>query len=310
TDTMFFFFFLGYLGGGLNGVDAPFDLPVAVGLIPLVFQNGVWLEDAFVGAAATIPARNNPLFDWSNFDTTVFVGFEELTTRAFANEADEADVVGVHTFIDRRGGYIEAGWAYVDDPNNQGLSYHNVGLSYSRRYLNRISNATRLIANFGQEGPQNARTADGFVVLVENTWITPNPYHFVPYLNLFAGFDNPQPLGRLQGPLKNTGINFESDALTGYAFLDDTANNAYGGAVGLDFIVGADFDRQFIVEFATVQTHGAATSRRAVDDQYALGMRWQQVLNRAWIFRADMMYGFLDNARDISGARAELRRKF
>ena len=34
------------------------------------------------------------------------------------------------------------------------------------------------------------------------------------------------------GILKNTGITFESDALTGFPFLNDTGQNAYGGAVG------------------------------------------------------------------------------
>jgi hypothetical protein len=309
TDTLFFEGDLGYLVGGFRGIDAPFDLPIAVGLIPLLFQNGVWMEDAIVGAAATIPARNHPLLDWSNFDTTVFVGFEELTTPAFGAESDEANLVGIHTFIDRRGGYFELGWAYVDDPTDQGLSYHNVGVSYSRRYLNLTSSAARMIVNFGQEGDASARTADGFLLLLENSLLTPLPYNVVPYANLFAGFDRPQSLARLQGPLQNTGINFETDVLTGYPTLDATANDTYGGALGVD-LLGRDLDRQLILEAATVQTFGDPALRNAAGDQYAVGMRVQQILNRAWLIRGDMMYGFLDNASDISGIRAELRRKF
>jgi hypothetical protein len=309
TDTMFLEGDLGYLLGGWQGIDAPFDLPFAAGLVPLLFQNGVWLEDAFVGAAATIPARNNPVLDWSNFDTTVFFGFKELTTGAFPGD-DEANFVGLHTFIDRRGGYLEAGWAFVEDPTDQGLSYHNVAVSYTRRYLNKFSNAVRLITNFGQEGNQANRTADGFVVLIENSFLTRNPYRFVPYCNLFAGFDNPQPLGRLAGVLRNTGINFETDFLTGYPRLDDTANNTYGGAVGLDFLLGRDFGQQVIFELATVQTFGSDVGRNAAGDQYAVGMRYQLAISNTWIFRSDAMYGFLENADDISGLRAELRRKF
>ena len=44
-----------------------FDLPITFGKIPLLFQNGVWLEDAFTGLAFSIPARNSPLFDIAPF---------------------------------------------------------------------------------------------------------------------------------------------------------------------------------------------------------------------------------------------------
>jgi hypothetical protein len=308
TDAMYFEGDLGYIVGGLRGTDAPFDLPIAVGLMPLVLQNGIWLEDAFVGAAATIPARNSPWADFSNVDTTFFVGFDELTTRAFGG-SDEATFVGATTFIERRGGYLELGWAYADDPANRGRSYHNIGLSYTRRYLNLLSNSARLIVNAGQDGPASDRTADGYLVLLENSLLTPLPYNVVPYANFFAGFDRPQPLGRLQGPLKNTGINFESDLLTGYPILDDSGNNTYGGAFGVD-LLGRQFDRQLILEAAVLQAFDDPASRIADGDQYAAGIRWQRRLNHALILRADAMHGWLRNSEDIDGVRVELRHKF
>ena len=308
TDAMYFEGDLGYIVGGLRGIDAPFDLPFAVGLIPLVMQNGVWLEDGFVGAAVTIPARNNPWRDWSNFDTTMFVGFDELTTPAFGGD-DNANFVGATTFIERRGGYIELGWAYVDDPQDLGRSYHNLGVSYTRRYLNTVSNSMRVIVNAGQDGPQNQRTADGVLLLMENSLLTPLPYNVVPYANLFAGFDRPQSLGRLQGPLKNTGINFESDLLTGYPILDDSANNTYGGAFGVD-LLGRQFDRQLMLEAAVVQAFDDPAGRNAAGDQYAAGIRYQRRLNHALILRADAMHGWLENSNDVDGARVELRHKF
>ncbi|MBX3426066.1 MAG: hypothetical protein KF688_10335 [Pirellulales bacterium] len=309
TDTMFIEGDLGWILGGANGTGPPFDLPFAAGLIPLVLQNGIWLEDAFVGAAATIPARNNPVWDWANFDTTLFVGFDQLTSQAFGADSADATFVGATTFIERRGGYIELGYALVDDPRDQGRTYHNVGISYTRRYLNLVSNSLRLIANTGQGGVRDQRTADGFLVLMENSFLTSNPYNVIPYVNLFAGFRQPQPLGRLQGPLKNTGINFESDLLTGYPILDDSGNNTFGGAVGVD-LLGRAFDRQLILEGAFVQAHGDPTFRRAPGDQYAVGVRWQRPLSNSVILRADAMHGWLENANDVNGARIEVRKKF
>jgi hypothetical protein len=310
TDTLFFEGDLGAILGGLNGHYANFDLPFAVGLIPLVFQNGIWIEDAFVGAAVTIPARNNPVWDFSNYDTTVFVGFDEVTSNlAFEGDNRAANIVGVTTMIERRGGYFELGYAFLDDAANQGRSYHNLAASYTRRYLNLVSNSTRLLVNTGQGGPRELRTADGVLVLVENSFLTQNPYNVIPYVNLFAGFGTPQSAARLQGPLKNTGINFESDLLTGYPLLDDSANNTFGGAVGVD-LLGNAFEQQLIVEAAVLQAFDDPANRIAPGDQYAVGARYQRPLSHTLLFRADMIYGWRANAEDLTGARMELRRKF
>ncbi len=310
TDTLFFEGDLGYLIGGWYNQEASFNLPIAVGLIPLVFQNGIWMEDAFVGMAATIPARNNPVFDWSNYDTTFFLGFDEVTSNtAFEGDNRAANIVGFTTFIESRGGYIELGYAFLDDNEDQGRSYHNIGTSYTRRYLNLLSNSVRMIVNTGQDGTADDRTADGVLLLMENSFLTRNPYNVIPYVNLFAGFGQPQSAARLQGPLKNTGINFESDLLTGYPTLDDSGNNTYGAALGID-LLGNAFEQQLILEAAVLQTMDDPANRIAPGDQYALGARFQKPLSHTLLFRADAMYGFLENVDDITGVRAELRRKF
>jgi len=310
TDTLYFEGDLGAILAGFGGRYPQFDLPFAVGLIPLLLQNGIWMEDAFVGAAATIPARNNPMLDWSNFDTTFFIGFDEVTSnRAFQGDNEAANIVGFTTFIERQGGYLELGYAYLDDNENLGRSYHNLAASYTRRYLNLVSNSARVIVNTGQGGARDQRTADGVLLLLENSFLTRNPYNVVPYVNLFAGIGSPQSAARLQGPLKNTGINFETDLLTGYPILDDSANNTYGGAVGID-LLGGNFEQQLLLEFAFLQAFGNDATRVAPGDQYAVGARYQRPLNHTLIFRADAMVGWLENSEDISGLRMELRRKF
>ena len=50
----------------------------------------------------------------------------------------------------------------------------------------------------------------------------------IPYFNLWSGFDDPQSVARAGGAggvLRNTGILFESDNLTGYPTLDATGND-------------------------------------------------------------------------------------
>ena len=134
----------------------------------------------------------------------------------------------------------------------------------------------------------------------------------MPYANASAGLGRPQSVARAAvagGILRNTGILFETDGLTGFPLLDDTGSNSYGGAVGINWL-GPQFDYQFIVELATVQTFGRQGGRKSIDDQYGIGARYQLPLNQAWLLRLDAIYGLLENDDNLSGVRAEMRYKF
>jgi hypothetical protein len=312
TDTLFFEGDLGQMLGGWEGTYAPIDLPVTIGLIPLLFQNGVWMLDAVVGVAATVPAQNSPWLDWSNYDVTFFAGFDEISSGAFDFDQDAAALVGATTMIEARGGYFELGYGFVDDQEGGGRSYHNVGASYTRRYLNVLSNSVRVITNAGQERGDVRQTADGVLLLVENSLLTENPYNVIPYVNFFAGFDRPQPLARagaFGGTLFNTGVLFQSDLLTAFPTLDATGNNTCGAAMGLD-LIAPGFDQQVIVEVAVLHAMESPEERIAAGDQVGLGARWQKQLSTAHLIRADAMVGMLENSDDIAGARVEYRWKF
>ncbi len=90
----------------------------------------------------------------------------------------------------------------------------------------------RVFANFGEDPEGNS---DGVAIISENSLVTGLPSTLLPYANFFVGVGNPQPLvdGNGAGILKNVGINFETDALTGYPKLDDSGSNAFGGATRL-----------------------------------------------------------------------------
>ncbi|MEQ1902986.1 MAG: hypothetical protein ABL888_02215, partial [Pirellulaceae bacterium] len=213
----------GSIWGGLSNQTMPFDLPFAVGVMPLVFQNGVWMEDNILGVAATIPARNIPAWNVANLDVTFFAGYDNLNSPAFGNDASAGRIYGVASFVEALDGYLEMDYAFLDDRQDfVDRSYHNVGLGFTRRYGRWLSNSARVIANAGQDST-NGNTADGVLLLSENSLITRNPYSRVPYLNFFAGFDRPQSAARAVqsgGVLRNTGILFETDVLTGYPTLD------------------------------------------------------------------------------------------
>jgi hypothetical protein len=310
-ETLFFEGDVGNIRAGLRNKPSSFDLPFVVGRFPMFTQNGVWLNDAFNGAAFAITAKNSPRFDISNMDLTFFAGFDKVTTAALTNAGvtdEKANLFGVAGFSDLWKGYAEWGYGYLSVPGaGSDLSYHNVTAAFSRRYRGLVANSVRVIGNFGQKGPN--KTADGVLLLLENSFTRPNPTFIVPYINLFIGVDSPQSLARngdAGGVLNNTGINFESDGLTGYPTLANTAKDAYGAAFGWERLF-PNLDGQIVLEAAVVQHMGSSSTQ---GDQYALGVRYQHKISNAWIVRADTMHGWRQGQKDVFGVRLELRRKF
>lgn len=309
-DTLYFEGDLGAMSQGFTGRTNSLDLPIALGRVPIFTQNGIWIDDAFDGLAFGITAKNSPALDISNLDLTFFAGFEKVTTAAVAGSDERAKVFGLAGFADAWKGYAEFGYGYLDADRSE-LSYHNLSVAFTRRYGGRVANSVRLIGNFGQSA--TAKTADGVLVLVESSLVPrrpinslPSPANLVPYFNLFVGFDNPQPLARAAGTggvLKNTGINFESDGLTGYPTLDDRAEDSYGGALGVEYLF--NLDRQIVVEGAVVEP----MSRGALGSEVAFGIRYQHPITNALIVRFDAMRAWRQDLEDVYGVRVEFRRK-
>ena len=309
-QTLFFEGDFGSLYSGFFGKEAGFDLPFTVGLFPLFLQNGIWANDAILGGAISFPARNSRKLGLSNFDVTLFAGFDNVDNKGIIGEdRRNANVYGVTTFIDAFGGYIEGGYGLLQgvDERIGGQLTNFVTAAYTKRYANTISNSTRMFANFG-----NGKNDEGFALISENSLISGLPSTLIPYANFFVGFGNPQPLvdGNGAGILKNVGINFETDALTGYPKLNDTGSNAFGGAIGLHYLF--NLDQQLLFEVATVQPFGDPIAGiGAAQAQYGFGIRYQIPINRAWLFRADATYQIIEGAaEDNFGIRFEVRRKF
>ena len=309
--TAFFEGDVGAMMGGLNGHASQFELPIAVGLVPLVFQNGIWLEDAVTGAALTLPARHSRWLNWSNYDATFFAIVDQLNSPAFGIDEHAAQAFGTAWFIDGYGGYIESGYAYVRDRNVSARSYHNMTISFTRRYWDRVSNSLRLIVNTGQDLPESRETADGALLLLESSWITASPLRLVPYANFFVGWGRPQSVARAGGSggiLRNTGINYDTDGLNGYPTLDPTANDTAGGAIGVD-LIGESLLRQLLLEVAYLTPHGNQTAN-VPGDQFATGARYQFPVSHRTLVRLDAMYGWRRGLEDIYGTRVEYRWKF
>ncbi len=174
------------------GDDAPFDLPFTVGLVPLLFQNGIWMEDAIAGVAVALPWRHSRALNWANFDATFFAGFNQVTSPAFQNDNSAASVFGTAWFVEAYDGYIEMDYAYLNDQDGLGRSYHNAAVAYTRRYFGRISNTVRLIGNAGNQAL--SPTAQPMVVFSSSKTVLYRPSRAIlsPTGTFLPGMDAPK----------------------------------------------------------------------------------------------------------------------
>ncbi len=318
-QSLFFEGDIGAIWAGLSNEYQDFDLPITVGLFPLFLQNGIWADDFIAGGAISIPAQNSSELGISNFDVTFFGAINDVTNPGVLNdegklENNNVNAYGVTAFLDALDGYWELGYGALHGYNERdGLLAHFLTAAYSRRWANTLSNSTRVFWNFtnvlGLEvgGDNNNQNVDGFAIISENSLISGLPSTLIPYANFFFGRNTPQPLVEDEGILKNVGINFETDALTGFPKLDDTGSNTWGGALGLQYLF--DLDQQIVFEVAMVQPFDDPVAG-AEDPQYGFGIRYQLPITRAWLIRADATYQILQNAADSKGIRFEVRRKF
>jgi hypothetical protein len=286
----------------------------------LLFQNGIWANSTLIGGAASIAGRNSATLNIANMDFTFFAG-DNTSTPAVKDPAGNLVTTGLAAygaaaFVEANEGYWEAGIGYIDDhrglPINQ--SYGTATIAFTKRYGGWLSNSVRGIWDFGQD-PQahGVRTSNGFIFLMENSLISSRELVFVPYLNLFVGFRQPQSLMRnadAGGILFNTGILFQTDGLTNFPRLDDSGFDTYGGALGVEYLF--DLDQQIVLEVATVQIRGADIDpgRQATGPQYGIGLRYQRNLTNSLLFRLNLMYAERENLGNIGGVVLELRQKF
>jgi len=318
--TLFFEGDVGNIVAGLTDSYQSFDLPVSFGLMPLIFQNGIWVNDEITGAAFSIPARNSPLLGISNMDISFFAGFDKVSSPAIkdanGNFVDHGvRVYGMAAFVEANQGFWEGGVGHVDDREGFNVgSYDSLTLAFTRRYFGWLSNSVRGIWTIGENpNKSKANPADGYIFLMENSLVTKRELTLVPYMNLFAGFKKPQSLIRnadAGGVLFNTGITFETDGLTGFPKMDDTGQDTYGGALGVEYLF--NLDQQIVVEASTVQVRNGEfnKNRPAKSDQYGLGARYQLPLTNDLIFRSDVIYAKRLHDDNLAGVRSEIRLKF
>jgi hypothetical protein len=300
------------------------DVGFSVGRQPLLFQEGLLIDDSIDGLGITrntLQPRGT-----SNLRATLFWGWNEVgrgTTGAAAGNREDGDahLFGLLTSTDVRWSTIDADLVWVrsevrgdeaDPAAAEGGDLLAGGVSFVQR-IGKAATAFRVLGSRALD--HTAETADGVLLFGESSWAPPGGHDHL-YVNAFWALDEFVSAARgpaAGGPLGRAGISFAAVGLGRYgAALSSRARNVAGGAVGYQRF----FDhtrKQLLVELGA--RVGTADE---VADSVAATVRWQAALGRRYVVVLDGFAGVRDTpeaaggsgSETLSGARVELVLKF
>jgi hypothetical protein len=296
------FFFEGDFGSLFPNLDKqgflPIDLGFSIGRQPLLFQDGILINDT-VDSLGLV--RNNVrLPGVSNLRISGVYGWDELDTR---NDR-QAYMLGLFLAADIPTSTLELDAIYVNEDRPDGGSFH-AGFATTQR-IGHISTTFRVLGSYA-EAESNARVADGVLLTSEVSW-TPQSSDDIVYITSYVAIDNFTQAGRepiVGGPLAALGILFASPGLGNHlSELSSLTNDIVGGAVGYQAFWD-NHRRNLVLELAG----RADTSGEGLND-FALGFQFQQAFFRRILLQVESFYAVQEDRDDAYGARSELLIQF
>jgi hypothetical protein len=276
------------------------DWGISVGRQPLVFQEGLLINDTLDGVALVRDTLYPP--GGSDLKLTFFYAWDNID-RNDNLEDNNAQMLAVFSEGDFGKSTIQADLVYVYDGDEGDGFYWGAG---AIQRIGQINTAFRALGSYAIDD-ENEAVSNGHLLFGEVSW---TPHHTFNnfYINGFWGIDQFASAARAPdagGPLGRTGLMFAAVGLGRYgAPLGNRPDDAVGGAVGYQMFF--DETRKQLVVEAGVR----ARTKSPDDTRFAIGARYQQALGQHTILRLDGFGSFDDDGDNGYGARVELQVKF
>lgn len=300
-------FFEGDFGSLFPNLDKPgmkpIDFGFTVGRQPVVFQEGILINDTI--DAVGIIRNNIPFPNTSNFRVSAMWGWNRLDRNDFFLPDNDANMFGLFTAADARLSTYNLDLIYVDAEAPRDGLYAGASAIQRLPALGGISTAFRVNASYATEEEVPGVIGDGVLLTSELSKTVPGSDDIV-YFNSFLGLGNFTQAGReaiVGGPLANTGILFASPSLSLYLAPIDpfTEDDVVGGAIGYQ----AFFDnkrRNLILEVGGRHDLGGDGI-----DTVGVAFQLQQAVGRHTQLELEGFYTLNEGLDDGSGIRAEVQ---
>jgi hypothetical protein len=282
------------------------DVGFSVGRQPLLFQEGLLIDDTVDGIGLT---RNTlQPHHTSNFRSTLFWGWNEVGRAGLGGnrEDDSAQLFALLTSTDLPTSTVDADLVYVASDTTAG-DLISGGVSAVQR-IGKLNTSFRVLGSraVDQETPFST---DGVLLFSEVSY-TPAATEDLFYVTTFWAIDEFSSAARgpaSGGPLGRAGINFAAVGLgRAGAPLSSRARDVAGGAVGYQRFF-SHTRRQLILELG-----GRLGTAGGEPDSLAGTARYQTAMGQHYVLVIDGFAGYRQGpgTQDLFGGRVELLVKF
>ena len=299
------FFFEGDIGELLPNLDrsdfGTNDWGFSVGRQPLVFQEGLLINDTIDGVALvrdTLAPKGG-----SDVRLTFFYGWDNIH-RDNNQETGGTNMFALFTESDFPSSTYQFDAVYIHDDDGRADGFYWGAGAIQR--LHHFNTAFRVLGSYALDD-EGAAVSTGHLLFSEVSW-TPHHTNNLVYVNGFWGIDEFASAARgpaTGGPLGRTGVLFAAVGLGNYgAALGNRADNAVGGAIGYQMFFD-ETRKQLILEAG-----GRTGTKGDKESIFALGARYQQAIGQNTILRFDVFGAIPEEDDEAYGARVELQFKF
>ncbi len=305
VETLFFEGDLGSLFPFLDKKGTrPLDLGFTVGRQPIIFQEGILINDTI--DAVGLVRNNIPFPGTSNLRVSAMWAWNRLDRNDIGRDPGDETMYGLFVAADTHTSTFNYDFIYVDDSNNGDGLYFGFAAIQRVPMLGGISTALRVNTSYALEDEIPGNVVGTGTLITTEVSKTVTGSDDIVYFNSFLGIGNFTQAGReaiAGGPLANTGILFASPNLSTYgAELNPfTTDSVIGGAIGYQ----AFWDhkrRNLILEVAA--RHDLSGEGR---DSLGFGFQLQQAVGRRVQLQFESFYAFNEGADNGFGARAEVQ---
>ena len=305
VETLFFEGDLGSLFPNLDRAgQMPIDLGFTVGRQPVIFQEGIIINDT-IDAVGFV--RNNiPFPGTSNLRISAMYGWNRLDRNDFGRNGRDAHMFGLFVAADTHLSTLNYDMIYVNDEGNGDGLYFGVSAIQRLPWLYGVSTAFRVNTSIALEDEIEGNVVgDGTLITTELSKTVTGSDDIV-YFNSFLGLGNYTQAGReaiVGGPLANTGILFASPNLSTYlAEIDPfVSDSVVGGAIGYQAFWD-DKRRNLILEIA-----GRHDLSGDGLDSIGFGAQLQQAIGQHIQLTFETFYTINEGRDDNFGGRAEFQ---
>lgn len=288
------------------------DIEISAGRQPLLFQDGILINDTVDSVAIT---RNNiTIGPTTNTRISGIYGFNDVH-RGNNRRDGRGNLAALVIETDFPATTANLDMVYVESSDgNDGDSFH-AGLSFIQRmgHFNTLFRALISESLDGEpsSGGGSSAATDGGLLFAEINWVPPRTHDNV-YLNVFAGIDRFSSAVRdptVGGPLGRTGVLFAAVGLGGYgAPLGNDVNDSAGAAIGYQKFLNSNRTWVLFEVGGRESWSGSGGAPGAV----AGGVSVQQAVGQRFVARVDSFIGKREGEGDSPGwgARFEWLMKF